>query len=116
MMLNNDIKYRWVNGSVGVVEDICNSSSSGKTLIYVKFPNGKTEAVEPFKWKLFKYKWNEQQEKIETESVGFFKQYPLKLSWAVTIHKSQGKTFYSVVIDMELEYGAFAPCQLYVAF
>jgi ATP-dependent exoDNAse (exonuclease V) alpha subunit len=113
MMLNNDIKYRWVNGSVGIVEDICNSTSSNKTLIYVKFPNGRTEAVEPFKWELFKYKWNEQQKQIETESAGFFKQYPLKLSWAVTIHKSQGKTFDNVVIDME--YGAFAPGQLYVA-
>ncbi|MDR2396025.1 MAG: AAA family ATPase [Endomicrobium sp.] len=113
MMLNNDIKDRWVNGSVGIVEDICNSSSSDKTLIYVKFQNGRTEAVEPFKWELFKYKWNEQQQQIETERAGFFKQYPLKLSWAVTIHKSQGKTFDNVVIDME--YGAFAPGQLYVA-
>jgi ATP-dependent exoDNAse (exonuclease V) alpha subunit len=112
MMLNNDIKYRWVNGSIGIVEDI-NSASSNKRLIYVKFPSGRTEAVEPFKWELFKYKWNEQQEQIETESAGFFKQYPLKLSWAVTIHKSQGKTFDNVIIDME--YGAFAPGQLYVA-
>ncbi|MDR2617223.1 MAG: AAA family ATPase [Endomicrobium sp.] len=113
MMLNNDTKYRWVNGSIGIVEDICNSTSSDKTLIYVKFPNGRTEAVEPYKWELFKYKWNEKQEQIETESAGFFTQYPLKLSWAVTIHKSQGKTFDNVVIDME--YGAFAPGQLYVA-
>ncbi|MDR2066435.1 MAG: AAA family ATPase [Endomicrobium sp.] len=113
MMLNNDTKYRWINGSVGIVEDICNSSSSDKMLIYVKFPNGRTEAVEPYKWELFKYKWNQKQEQIETESAGFFSQYPLKLSWAVTIHKSQGKTFDNVVIDME--YGAFAPGQLYVA-
>ncbi|MDR2252097.1 MAG: ATP-binding domain-containing protein, partial [Endomicrobium sp.] len=78
-----------------------------------KFSNGRTEYVEPFKWELFKYKWNEKQEQIETESMGFFKQYPLKLSWAVTIHKSQGKTFDNIIIDME--YGAFAPGQLYVA-
>jgi ATP-dependent exoDNAse (exonuclease V) alpha subunit len=113
MMLNNDAKGRWVNGSVGIVEGIKNSIDYGKTLIYVKFSNGKTEYVEPFKWELFKYKWNEKQEQIETESVGFFKQYPLKLSWAVTIHKSQGKTFDNITIDME--YGAFAPGQFYVA-
>ncbi|MDR1418727.1 MAG: AAA family ATPase [Endomicrobium sp.] len=113
MMLNNDAKDRWVNGSIGIVEDIRNEVSSDKMLIYVKFPNGRTESVEPFNWELFKYKWNEKQEQIETESAGFFKQYPLKLSWAVTIHKSQGKTFDKVVIDME--YGAFAPGQLYVA-
>ncbi|MDR2436727.1 MAG: AAA family ATPase [Endomicrobium sp.] len=113
MMLNNDSKGRWVNGSIGVVEDIRSSINSDKTMICVKFPNGRLEYVEPFKWELFKYKWNEKEEKIETESAGFFKQYPLKLSWAVTIHKSQGKTFDNVVIDME--YGAFAPGQLYVA-
>lgn len=113
MMLNNDSKGRWVNGSIGIVDDIKGSVNSDKTLICVKFPNGRLENVEPFKWELFKYKWNEKQEQIETESAGFFKQYPLKLSWAVTIHKSQGKTFDNVVIDME--YGAFAPGQLYVA-
>ncbi|MDR3275141.1 MAG: AAA family ATPase [Endomicrobium sp.] len=113
MMLNNDSKNRWVNGSIGVVEDIKNSIFSDKTLIHIKFPNGKIEYAEPYKWELFKYKWNEKQERIETESIGFFKQYPLKLSWAVTIHKSQGKTFNNIIVDME--YGAFAPGQLYVA-
>jgi len=113
MMLNNDARDRWVNGSIGVVEDIKDSVSLGKALIYVKFPNGRIEHVEPYKWELFKYKWNEEQKQIETESAGFFKQYPLKLSWAVTIHKSQGKTFDNVIIDMER--GAFAPGQLYVA-
>jgi len=113
MMLNNDSKSRWVNGSIGLVEDIKDGAHSEKSLIRVKFPNGRIESVEPYKWELFKYKWNEKLEQIETESAGFFKQYPLKLSWAVTIHKSQGKTFDSIVIDME--YGSFAPGQLYVA-
>ena len=114
MMINNDAKGRWVNGSIGIVNDIIKSGSYlDKILIYVKFPNGRVEYVEPYKWELFKYKWNEIEGQIETESAGFFKQYPLKLSWAVTIHKSQGKTFDNVIIDME--YGAFAPGQLYVA-
>jgi ATP-dependent exoDNAse (exonuclease V) alpha subunit len=113
MMLNNDTKNRWVNGSIGIIDDIKSSTRSGKVLIHVKFPNGRIEYVESYKWKLFKYKWNEEQKRIETESAGFFKQYPLKLSWAITIHKSQGKTFDNIIIDME--YGAFAPGQLYVA-
>jgi ATP-dependent exoDNAse (exonuclease V) alpha subunit len=113
MMLNNDIKGRWVNGSMGIVEDIKDSTYSNKILICVKFQNGKTEYVEPFKWELFKYKWNEKHGQIETERAGFFKQYPLRLSWAMTIHKSQGKTFDNVIIDMGD--GAFAPGQFYVA-
>ena len=113
MMLNNDSKDRWVNGSIGVVEDIKKSVNSDQTLIYVKFPNGRIEEVEPYKWELFKYKWNNDLNQIDTESAGFFVQYPLKLSWAATIHKSQGKTFENVIVDME--YGSFAPGQLYVA-
>ncbi|GHT38893.1 hypothetical protein AGMMS49593_09070 [Endomicrobiia bacterium] len=113
MMVNNDAKGRWVNGSIGIVDDIKSSTYSDKVLIHVKFPNKRIEYVEPYKWELFRYRWNEKQKQIETEKAGFFKQYPLKLSWAVTIHKSQGKTFDNVVIDME--YGAFAPGQLYVA-
>jgi ATP-dependent exoDNAse (exonuclease V) alpha subunit len=113
MMLNNDAKNRWVNGSIGIVEDIKSISDSDKLSIYVRFPHDRVEIVKPHKWELFKYKWNEEKEVVETESVGFFKQYPLRLSWAITIHKSQGKTFDNVIIDME--YGAFAPGQLYVA-
>jgi ATP-dependent exoDNAse (exonuclease V) alpha subunit len=113
MMLNNDVNRRWVNGSIGVVEDIKWGNCSNKTLIYVKFPSGRIECIEPYKWELFNYKWNEDLKQIETESAGFFKQYPLKLSWAITIHKSQGKTFDNVIIDMGQ--GSFAPGQLYVA-
>ena len=113
MMVNNDAKGRWVNGSIGIVKDIRNDIYSDKVVIYVEFQNGRIEQVEPYKWELFKYKWNENLQQIDTESAGFFKQYPLKLSWAVTIHKSQGKTFDNVIIDME--YGSFAPGQLYVA-
>lgn len=113
MMLNNDSKNRWVNGSIGIVQDIIKNISNDKYKIYVKMQNGKTEIVEQYKWELFKYKWNKDLNIIETESAGSFSQYPMKLAWAVTIHKSQGKTFDSVLID--LGYGAFAPGQLYVA-
>ncbi|MDR3112813.1 MAG: AAA family ATPase [Endomicrobium sp.] len=113
MMLNNDFGGRWVNGSIGTVEDIKASPNSDLTVIYVRFPNGRVETVEPYKWELFKYKWNESLSRIETETAGFFVQYPLKLSWALTIHKSQGKTFENIIVDMD--YGSFAPGQLYVA-
>ncbi len=113
MMLNNDSKNRWVNGSIGVIEDIVKDLSDDKYKIYVKMQNGKTEIVEQYKWELFRYKWNKDLNIIETENAGSFSQYPMKLAWAVTIHKSQGKTFDNVLID--LGYGAFAPGQLYVA-
>ena len=114
MMLNNDANNRWVNGSIGVVEDIMKAVSSDKYLIYVKMQNGKTEVVDQHTWELIKYKWNPQKNAIETEKNGSFCQYPLKLAWAVTIHKSQGKTFDNVFIDLGFG-GAFAPGQMYVA-
>ncbi len=113
MMLNNDPQNRWVNGSLGIIKSIREDESCGKRIVYVKMRNGKIEAIEPHKWELFKYKWNEQLKQVETESAGYFSQYPMKLAWAVTIHKSQGKTFDNVMID--LGWGAFAAGQLYVA-
>ena len=113
MMLNNDSSNRWVNGSIGVIQSIEKSLDLDEDIIYVKFQNGMVEPVERHTWDLFKYQWNEDLQKIETQKAGSFSQYPLKLAWAVTIHKSQGKTFDNVLID--LGYGAFAPGQLYVA-
>jgi ATP-dependent exoDNAse (exonuclease V) alpha subunit len=113
MMLNNDSGGRWVNGTLGIIKSIVKSLKSDTDIIYVQMETGKTEEVEPYKWELFKYKWNEELKQIDTEKAGSFSQYPLKLAWAVTIHKSQGKTFDNVMIDLGC--GAFAPGQLYVA-
>ncbi|MCX5686209.1 MAG: helicase C-terminal domain-containing protein, partial [Candidatus Omnitrophica bacterium] len=65
------------------------------------------------KWQKIEYSYNEDEDKIEDEVVGAFAQYPIKLAWAITIHKSQGQTFDKVIID--LGHGAFTHGQLYVA-
>ncbi|MDF1696855.1 MAG: helix-turn-helix domain-containing protein [Saprospiraceae bacterium] len=68
--------------------------------------------VEPIEWKNTRYQLNEATNEIEPEEVGSFEQYPLKLAWAVTVHKSQGLTFDHAIVDLE---DTFAPGQLYVA-
>ena len=69
-------------------------------------------AVEPLEWENCRYVINEQTQEMETEVVGVFKQYPLRLAWAITIHKSQGLTFDRAIIDAA---AAFASGQVYVA-
>lgn len=109
MLLNNDSGRRWVNGSVGKITEIIDD---GK-IIKVELPEGQAVEVTTFEWEMYRFFFNEDTELLESESVGSFKQYPLKLAWAVTIHKSQGKTFDKVIID--IGNGAFAHGQTYVA-
>lgn len=106
MLLVNDPSGQYVNGSLGKVIAL------GEEL-KVKLDNGKKITLSPFTWEVFNYTFNEQTGQIETEPTGSFTQYPLKLAWAVTIHKAQGKTFDRVVIDVGR--GTFAHGQLYVA-
>ncbi len=113
MMLNNDSKGRWVNGSIGKVIGIRSSKGIEDDVIEVQFPDGNIEDIFPYTWEIFHYRYNEKTQMIETEEIGSFTQYPMKLAWAVTIHKSQGKTFDKVIID--LARGIFAPGQVYVA-
>ncbi|MDP8212366.1 MAG: PIF1 family DEAD/DEAH box helicase [Candidatus Zapsychrus exili] len=109
MLLNNDNEGRWINGSIGKIV----STDKVTDTIEVELENGKIIDVAPFTWEMFKFFYNDETESIESESVGSFKQYPLKLAWAVTIHKSQGKTFSKVIVD--IGYGTFAHGQAYVA-
>ncbi len=107
MLLNNDAAGRWINGTIGTVIGV---EKDGFT---VRLQEGEVEKVTSFKWSVYRYFWDEESESVSAENVGSFKQYPLKLAWAVTIHKSQGKTFDHVVID--LGRGTFASGQFYVA-
>jgi len=109
MLLNNDPGGRWINGSIGKIIGIL---EEGK-IIGVELSDGQLVEVTPFQWDMFRFFFNEDSEALESESVGSFKQYPLRLAWAVTIHKSQGKTFGKVIVDMGG--GAFAHGQTYVA-
>lgn len=106
MMLKNDKDKRWVNGTLGIIHAI---TSEG---IKVDL-GGNIYTVLPDTWNKINYFYDRVNDKVEEEIVSTFKQYPLRLAWAITIHKSQGQTYNSVIID--LGDGAFAHGQTYVA-
>ena len=111
MLLNNDGSERWVNGSLGQIKRV-KRRRGGELEVSVRLQeSGKVVKVEPYTWELIRFTL--QAGRIASETVGRFTQLPFRLAWAVTIHKSQGKTFSHVVID--LERGAFATGQTYVA-
>lgn len=111
MMLNNDSDGRWVNGSVGAVESAGPWESGGGRVLVRLRDGGNVVEVGPHTWEVIRFVLDGGA--IVPEPVGRFTQLPFRLAWAVTIHKSQGKTFDRVVID--LERGAFATGQTYVA-
>ncbi|OGS04634.1 MAG: AAA family ATPase [Elusimicrobia bacterium RIFCSPLOWO2_02_FULL_61_11] len=113
MMLNNDPDGRWVNGTMAAVQDIMRGPEGQPDLIHVRLADGSVEEVEPHAWELFHFTYDPEAKKIKTETAGVFTQYPLKLAWGITIHKSQGKTFERAVIDLGRR--AFAAGQTYVA-
>lgn len=106
IMLANDIDGRWVNGTLGIITDLSANS------IQVKIDDI-DYLIDKKTWKKYKYKYDAQSKSITQEIDGEFKQFPLKLAWAMTIHKSQSKTYKSVLVD--LGSGAFETGQVYVA-
>ena len=112
MMVNNDANGRWVNGSLGRIAGV-EKTPDAPDLLRVELQDGFKVDVAPYTWELFKLDFDERAGKLVTETIGSFTQYPLRLAWAVTIHKSQGKTFDKVVIDIGR--GTFAHGQVYVA-
>lgn len=112
MLLNNDSANRWVNGSIGAIVGIESEEGEEDALI-VELSDGEIVSVTPYTWELFEFTYDKTSKRLSSETVGTFTQYPLRLAWAVTIHKSQGKTFDRIIID--LGRGTFVHGQLYVA-
>ena len=106
----NDKGKRWVNGTIGIVIGI----DEEEGIVGVSDEDGNEYDVVPEIWENMRYTFNEKEQRIEEELLGTFKQFPLRLAWAITIHKSQGLTFRQVKIDFSGG-GAFAGGQTYVA-
>lgn len=107
MLLNNDPAGRWINGTIGTIDKIKDES------VLVRIFDGNIEEINPFTWKISRFFWNKKTLSVDSETIGTFKQYPIRIAWAITIHKSQGKTFDNAVIDIGR--GTFTPGHLYVA-
>lgn len=110
MMLNNDSLGQWMNGTIGRIRRF-ERDDDGEDVIVAELDNGDTARISPYIWKI--YRFFLKKEELRSEEVGSFRQYPVRLAFAVTIHKSQGKTFENVVIDVGR--GTFAHGQMYVA-
>ena len=110
IFIKNDKEKRWVDGTLGVVIYM----DEGEGIITVVDEDGHEYDVEREVWENMRYTFNEKEQKIEEEMLGSFIQFPLRLAWAITVHKSQGLTFRHVKIDFSGG-GAFAGGQTYVA-
>lgn len=108
LFVKNDREKRWYNGSIGKISHIDEENK-----IYVMLENGTEHLVEMDGWDNIRYYYDEAENKIKEEVLGSFSQYPLRLAWSITVHKSQGLTFEKVIVD--LTGGVFAAGQTYVA-
>jgi hypothetical protein len=111
MFIKNDKgeNRRFYNGKIGIIDRIDEYDKK----IFVSFPNEKDLLeIEMETWRNIRYQYNSEQDEINEEELGTFSQYPIRLAWAVTIHKSQGLTFEKAIVDAGQ---SFAPGQVYVA-
>lgn len=109
IFVKNDADKRWVNGTLGTISDIDIEDEELRVIT----EEGNEVMVQPERWSNVRYTYNEKEKKIEEEELGTFTQFPIRLAWAITIHKSQGLTFNHVTIDFTG--GTFAGGQAYVA-
>ncbi len=113
MLLHNDASGAWHNGSTGSITRFIEGEDGGEEKIEVALDSGARVKIGKYTWDMHRFYFDPSTSQVESEVVGSFIQYPIKLAWAVTIHKAQGKTFDRIMLDIGS--GSFASGQVYVA-